>query len=100
MKKMLFASAFVLFGTFAMANEKSEYPSETRTETIVEYFGCVVSSTVITFDGCGTIISKSTSVYESNDKGCEGIVMQTNRVYTDLPCKANDSTVETIIREF
>lgn len=86
MKKMLLASAFALFGTFAMANEKTESQSELKTETVVEVFGCTYSIRTLTYNSCGEIIGDSTTNYWFEGSGCEGLYMEVNRNYSGAPC--------------
>ena len=86
MKKMLLTSAFALFGTFAMANEKTESQSELKTETVVEVFGCTYSVRTITYNSCGGFLSDVTNNYWFEGNGCEGLFMEVNRNYSGAPC--------------
>ncbi|QTV04890.1 hypothetical protein [Faecalibacter bovis] len=56
MKKILFASAFALFGTFAMANETKEIKEEaskaqTEENCIKVNYSCGVSADICNFNG-------------------------------------------------
>lgn len=87
MKKNLLLSAFALFGSFAMANENA--PSNTeyvKAESIVKVYGCTVSITTITYDGCGNKVDSHTTSYWSDSKSCEGLVMTVKNNYTNSPC--------------
>ncbi len=89
MKKILLLSAFALFGSFAMANDitKNDKTEEFKTETFVKFFGCTVSVRTILLDPCGNVISDTTEVYESDDKNCEGLVMNMKKETRQVPCK-------------
>ena len=87
MKKMLLASAFALFGTFAMANEKSESQFELKTKNTIEFIDCVISTKVNYYDSCGNFLFSEVKKRESTN--CKGAVI-TGAVETTLPgpCKA------------
>ena len=96
MKKMLLASVFALFGTFAMANEKIDVQSEVRTETTIEVLGCVYVVRTITYNSCGTQIGASSTSYYFEGNGCEGLIMDVNKVNTNAPC----GPAEVLVNEF